>query len=246
MNEQDMLLSAICAGARSSDAAIAVYQRNRFAQAERALAISFPLIAALLGEGFSALVYRFVLQHPPTQSDWGEWGAVLPEYISQQTELAHLPYLMDCAQLDWAAHTIERNNNDVFLQTSLAQLAEQSADELVMVLNRNIALLSTPFPLYAIWKMHQPNEEGSTWSQRAARELQSAPHMEYLVLSRTQWRTQVTPISEAEYLFMQAILQGKNLTELLLVVEGTEFQFSDWLLAAINHQWLHAIRRLPA
>lgn len=246
INEQDVLLSAICNGTRSSNASIAVYQRNRFAQAERALAISFPLIAALLGEGFSTLAYRFLLQHPPIQSDWGEWGQLLPDYISQQAELNDLPYLRECAQLDWAAHTIERCDNDEFIQTSLRILSEDSANTACFELNRNIALLSTSFPVYAIWKMHQPDEDSDAWRERATSELQNAPHTEYLALSRTHWRTQVTPISKAEYFFMKAIMQHKNLTELLLTVENMEFQFSDWLVAALNHKWLHTIQRLPA
>lgn len=74
MNDQQTLLEKILASTLSIDPGIAIYQRNRWAMAERALSISFPTVHQLLGEGFATLARKFLIAHPNSQADWGGWG----------------------------------------------------------------------------------------------------------------------------------------------------------------------------
>jgi len=89
-NNQQKLLEAIWRDDSSeidksefSTQGIDIYRRNLFANAQRALSITFPTVFELLDSSISKnLVYQFLRLSPPSQGDWGQWGADFPNFIS--------------------------------------------------------------------------------------------------------------------------------------------------------------------
>lgn len=72
---------------------------------------------------------------------------------------------------------------------------------------------------------------------------------------RKGWRGQWLAVSNAEAVFMQALLDGAALAgALAAAVKGStasadrdsEFDFSAWLQAALQNAWLHAVRSTPS
>lgn len=245
-NEQENLLKAICSPSLSLNPGIAVYQRNRWAQAERALAISFPTLAKLLGEGFGRLSREFLLACPNQFSDWGEWGEDFTDFIATQVSTSHLAYLPETALLDWCIHIAERAQNVEFLIESIALLGELNPADVGVKFNPHIRFIWTHYPAFEIWKMHQADADFSAWSEKAREKLHhlnSSPQC--LVISRRHWRAMPTPVRDSEYKFMSSLLRGNSLLSALNELHNTDFDFSAWLSNALSNGWVTEFYPLP-
>ncbi len=241
MNDQQILIDKILANALSNNPSIAVYQRNRWALAERALAISYPTVQQLLGEGFTVLARKFLLAVPNTQADWGAWGESLPNFINTTPLANSLVYLSDCAALDWNIHLAQRATSAADF-ANLALLQEAPLHTIQLQLNDTVKLISSRFPLYAIWKMHQDTDNTDYWTALANQGLAAeGAATEYLMVFRTHWRATVLPISASEYSFMQQLLNNSSLELALNLVADADFNFTQWLLNAAKHQWIAAL-----
>lgn len=241
MSDQQDLFKKILAQTLSPDATIAVYQRNRWATAERALSISFPTVHQLLGDGFGVLARKFLFFAPNNQADWGEWGGKLPEFIKSTPLDNALPYLSDCATLDWHIHNIERNDNSIVDSASFTKLEHADSEYIYLMLNENIALMESQYPLFSLWKMHQ-NQNTDYWRNMANRQLNgSSRDTEYIAVFRNEWKAKPMLISQSEYRFMQHILNEQSLVFALDQVSQTDFDFSQWLLRAIKSHWISSI-----
>lgn len=237
---QQQFMALLLQPSASETAGISVYQRNRWAQAERALRISFPTVAALMGENFYALAKQFLLAEPHQQADWGSWGENFSRFINQNQHHIGLPYLAAVAQVDWAIHLTERQDNDLFDSASLDLLAEQPAEQLGIRLNSNICLLQSPFPLWEIWKMHQPKEDLGYWSEQAQLKMEKSAGDFYYVISRAQWNAVPVPLSSSDYQFMQGTLAQESIAQLLDRLSPFNFDFSQWLPKAMTERWIQS------
>ena len=141
---------------RDATQGLAAYRSNAAAIAERALAGTYPTIAALVGEEtFNRLARGLWQRHPPECGDLGEWGGALPVFIADQASLAAEPYLADSARLDWLVHRAARAADDAEAAPALQALAENAPDALHLRLRAGCALLASAWPVAAIWQAHQ-------------------------------------------------------------------------------------------
>lgn len=244
LQAQSCLISAIYNGNNSCNDSVnfesqglAAYQRSLAANAKRALAISYPTIAQLVGDGFSALSREFLQHHPLTGGDWGEWGGELPAWLANKAELADYPYLSDCAQLDWLCHHSERAANVALDLDSLALLADGDAYQFNVVLASGTFLLDSQHPVVDIWNAHQAsnqnNEQAGELFKLAAQSIAEQQAQTALVW-RPQWKAQVQAIDATEFLWLQQLLAGQPLGSALDKVSHTDFNFESWLPAALQ------------
>ncbi|WP_457442364.1 HvfC/BufC family peptide modification chaperone [Roseateles sp. P5_E4] len=72
-----------------------------------------------------------------------------------------------------------------------------------------------------------------------------------VVVWRAGWRGKWQPVSAADAVFMQALIDAVNLAEALeaATVKGsggeTDFDFAAWLQAALHNAWLQGVRATP-
>lgn len=235
--------------------AISAYRNNGLAIAERALAAAFPTVAALLGEaGFAALARNCWRAHPPVCGDLGEYGAQLAAFITEQTngtELAQLPYLADCARLDWALHQAERAaDTPVFEVQRLAVLQSTDPANLHLELAASVALVSSSYPIVALLQAHASGDF------EYAGLLLAAEQGEHALVARNGWRATATAVSRATAAFCAACLAGQSLAASLDAAlaapqaEGEDdgsdtFDFGAWLGQAQSGAWLKVISVRP-
>lgn len=242
MNDQQNLLNQILTHTPSISPGIAVYQRNRWAMAERALSISFPTVFQLLGDGFATLARQFLFTNPNSQADWGAWGEEFSSFIKSTPLHTALPYLSDCAALDWHIHTIERCNNSVMDRASLTRLENADPEIIYFVLNDNIKLIKSSYPIYAIWKMHQPDEAPSHWEEIANEQLHKKnSHTEHLIVFREDWKANPLTLNKSEYIFFEMMRNNKSLSYALDALANTDFNFSEWLLRSVKYNWILSV-----
>ncbi len=239
LQTQSALISAIYNqnNAHSESPGLMAYQRSLAANAKRALAISYPTISQLVGDGFSALSHEFLQDYPLTAGDWGEWGSELPLWLAGKTALTNYPYLSDCAQLDWFCHQSERAANVALDLESLSLLAEQDASQLEVVLASGVFLLASSHPVVDIWQAHQSsqqNDEATPALFAAAAQSIAAQKSQFALIWRPQWKAQVRVIDETEFLWLQQLLAKQPLTTALDNMSHTNFNFETWLPKALQ------------
>jgi hypothetical protein len=219
------------------------YTDHADAAAERALAVSFPTVLALLGaQTFGQLARLFWRAAPPQQGDWALWGEGLADSIAHHPDLAEWPYLPDCARLDLAVAHAERAHDRVLDEASLYLLAQSDPDTLQLELMPGCTLVSSPYPIATIWQAHQPQTTSASPEPclMSAREALQRGQGEHALVWRSGWRGQVQSVDAASACFVQAIQRGVSLAR-SLVLAGTAFAFDAWLVHTLQAQRLWRI-----
>ncbi|MFG6487703.1 putative DNA-binding domain-containing protein [Roseateles sp. BYS78W] len=152
---------------------------------------------------------------------------------------AHPPESGDLGRWGGAleAFLIERAGEDSGLP-DLARLdwashqAERAADATLDA--ESLALLGTTAP-EQLWLVLRPGV--ALLAQR------SGP----LLVWRDGWRAVSQAVSDAEAVFLRALLDGVNLSEALVKgsAAATDFDFGAWLQAALKNAWLQGVRTTP-
>jgi hypothetical protein len=218
-------------------AALGAYRGNAGALAERALASTFPTVAALVGTGsFGALARDFWHHEPPLRGDLGEWGAALPEFVAASEQLASEPYLADCARLDWLVHQALRAADAPRVPPDLAVLGSRDPAHLVLQLACGAALLASAWPVATLWQAHQQADDAPERFApvRAALARGSGEHA---FVCREAFAVRVHRLDEPDAAFTAALLARQPLSA-ALDAAGDLFAFDQWLARAFGSGWL--------
>ncbi|HZE91142.1 MAG TPA: DNA-binding domain-containing protein [Rhizobacter sp.] len=217
------------------------YQANAGAVAECALAASFPTVQSLVGpESFAALARAFWQAQPPQRGDLAWFGQALPAFIEASEQLADVPYLADCARLDWCVAQAEQAADDVPDVGSLHLLGEGDPALLRLALMPGTALLSSPYPIVSAWHAHRP-APGAADPFAPVREALAEGRGEHALVWRQGWRIQVLALDAAAARWTQCLLQGATL-DLALTQAGDGFAFEPWLVQALQRGWFARVR----
>lgn len=215
------------------------YPPSRRANAQRALAITYPTVTQLLGdEAFEVLSQRFLDQSPHGLADWGAWGEGFAACLAQQPELQDLPYLPDVARLDWLCHACERAQDTAVDAASLAWLGMRSPDALRLCLAHDLRVLSSSHPVLAIWHVHHAEPSQRTRWQAIANEPLPPGQRRHVLVHRTPWRAVPAELPESANRFLSAVMAGLSLAQALDAAEPAGFDLVQWLPHAIQQGWV--------
>lgn len=211
------------------------YRAHAAAAAERALAVAYPTLLALVGaEDFGRVARALWCDAPPQRGDLAQWGQDLPTFVEAQADLAEWPYLGDCARLDAAIVQCEGAADAVLDRDTLAWLAEHPAEALRLRLAPAVQLLASRWPVAALHAAHRHDGDAAV---AAVREALATGQAESVVVGRTAWRADVTPVDAPVFAWMQALQARRTLAEALQRA-GQGFDFSAWLIQALQRGWL--------
>ena len=252
IDEQQCLLDAIWNDQPSSvvhgfsEQGINIYRRNLFANAQRALSISFPTVFELLDSDVSAsLVLPFLKSSPPAQGDWAQWGHDFAEFIGT-TEIAQdYPYLVDCAALDWLVHGVSHGKDQHLQQVSLQLLADVEPERLLIRFQQNVKLLNSKYPVVEIFDAHHhPDPAQQKVAFKSAQQALSSTLLEHsIMVYRPEFQPCINKLTASEALFMQSLMANHSLAQSLdAVSHDPQFSFEKWLLNAIKHNLIHYLK----
>ncbi len=240
--EQNNLLAAITNRGPASEfeqKGLEAYQRNFKANAIRALEISFPVITQLLGEEpFRQFCREFIAVSLPETGDWGEWGEQFPIWLENHEISIELPYISDCAKLDWLHHQAERAE-DYHLNTESYQLlVNEDAALGTFSVNPTVQIFKSDYPIVDIWLAHNlPEKDRPEFLETARTKLESRQG-QTILLWRQHWQVQVRAISSEEHLWLKSLSKKWSLEQSLDCLEQTlpkhHFAFEAWLPGAIE------------
>lgn len=234
-SDQDLPVLVAGRATACPEADLSVYPTALLANASRALAITYPTVASLLGdEAFWVLVSRYVKHCPNSQSDWGHWGRSLPAWLTQQTELDAFPYLPDVAKLDWLCHISERAKDGQTDVVSLLGLGSQPLNQVFVRLADDVQIMSSIYPVAQIWLGHHaPEADRARWLSQANEPLPDG-QPQYLLIHRSPWRATPSLISRGTHTFLSAVLSGLTLDRCLDLAAPFDFDFVHWLPEALQ------------
>ncbi|MFC6673940.1 DNA-binding domain-containing protein [Marinobacterium aestuariivivens] len=137
----------------------AVYRNNVIASLIEALADSFPVVKALVGDRFfDAMAQGFVRQNLPASPVLARYGDAFPAFVADFEPAGSLPYLADVARLEWfyvqAFHAADAQ--PVATEAIGRLLADSDAlPGLRLGLHPSAALLCSDHAVVSIWAAHQ-------------------------------------------------------------------------------------------
>jgi Putative DNA-binding domain len=215
------------------------YLSSRRANAQRALRITYPTVATLLGgDAFDELSLRFFSVSPHVHADWGAWGEGFAACLDKQPELEHLPYLPDVARLDWLCHVSERAQDTAVDVASLAWVGAHSPDALRLCLAHDLGVLTSSHPVLAIWHAHHGEATQRPRWQAMANEPFPLGQRRHVLVHRTPWRAVPVDLPEPALRFVLAVMAGQSLAQALDAVEPEGFDLVQWLPRAIQQGWV--------
>lgn len=230
---------------------LAAYRSNAQAVAERALQASYPTVHALVGQDdFAAVARALWLAAPPERGDLAQWGGGLAAFIEAEADFDEWPYLGDCARLDAAIQRCESSADATLERDSLALLAERAPEAVRLVLLPCIQLLASRWPVATVHAAHAhvaqahaaPTDPPGPATDAedpfaAARAALAAGRAEAVIVARSGWRAVVHHADAGEIAWMLSLQRGESLA-LALAAAGDTFDFSAWLVRALEQGWL--------
>ncbi|WP_421863123.1 DNA-binding domain-containing protein [Motiliproteus sp.] len=249
LTDQQRLIAAIFADEgsdRFEPKGLAIYQRNLKATARRALKISFPTVAQLIGEAlFQHAADRLLLTSPPQEGDWGLWGSGFADLLDQLSELEAYPYVGDCARLDFAVHRMNRTQSAPLDLSSLSLLGSEPTEQLRLQFNQAVRFVESAYPIVDIWVAHQAETpDPQEWFTAAKKKMQRGQGQSGLIY-RVQQRTEVRQVGVAEQRWINSLRAGNTLSVSLDLAQSSDFDFEAWLPMAVSQNLITEIHSSP-
>lgn len=209
---------------------VEVYRNNYRGNLHDTLASVYPVIRQLVGEDFfRLLVKHFIEHHPSRKGNLHRYGSEMAEFLMHFENTQYLKYLPDMARLEWAYHYAYFAEDVVpFNHTRLASVAPKFYGDLRWQLHPSCALLTSIYPISAIWQAHQ---EGSPSDFRI--ELNSGG--ENLLVYRNGLSVEIISIATASHYWLAQLQLGVAMgpaTDAALLI------YPDFDLATALRHWL--------
>lgn len=185
---------------------LAVHRNNVVSSLVDALAESFPVVQALVGEEFfRAMASIHVRRSPPRSRVLALYGADFADFIADFEPASGLPYLPDMARLEFARIRAFHAADAAAAQISHVQramAAGERASDAALLLHPSLSVLTSAFAVASLWAAHQ-----------GAREIEqvdlSVPGG--ALVFRKHLDVWVLPISDGAAEFFRAALGGESL-----------------------------------
>lgn len=131
-----------------------IYRNNSFYSLTEALRDTYNTINLLVGsEFFGSLANAYIKQCPPRQPQLITLGESFPAFIAQSKQTQSLPYLADCANLDWQRHCAYHAAEAVPVEPQIfASISHHNFVHSHFSLHPSFNLLSSPYAIFSIWE----------------------------------------------------------------------------------------------
>lgn len=196
---------------------IAIYANNSRICFEQALAATYPVIQRLAGtDWFRQHARSYQLRCPSRRGDLQYVGDRYADYL--QLELAGTPYeyFADIARLEWAYQEVLVAAEDSFLDPrSLASVAAEDYEHIVLALRNCVRLLESPYPLLKIWKANQ----GDGAADAATISLSDGP--DHLIVIRREHHVEVRALTPEAFELLRQLNSGMPLGKIAEATAGS-------------------------
>lgn len=186
-----------------------VYRNNVAVGLRSALAATYPVVKALVGEEFFAAMAKiYVADHLPSSPVLLNYGSDFPDFIETFEPARQLPYLPDVAR-------VERSFNESYHAAdaepitiqALNALDTEALEKVRVVLHPSLRLIRSDWPVLSIWHAHQQDDPVAHLTNLT----QKRGECGFLVRPRLEVQPMLLPVAGFELL--AALCDGESLTE---------------------------------
>ncbi|MFT5511517.1 MAG: hypothetical protein ACI89J_004619 [Hyphomicrobiaceae bacterium] len=147
-------------GPRGSGVPVArfnVYRNNSAVSLTEAIADSYPVVRALVGEDFfTAMARQYVDGHVPSSPVLIHYGGSFADFIEAFEPAQSLPFLADIARVEWAWVQAYHAKDCDSINTEALQAANAEAlPASRLTLHPSLHLIQSNWPVVSIWSAHQ-------------------------------------------------------------------------------------------
>ena len=235
--QASLLINIMTFSPSAPGSGLQVYQHNLQMTAVRSLSVTFPVLAAMLGEdAVYVLARRLFASEKPCSGDWADWGRTLPALLRNSELHEEHPYLADMAAFEWAFHRAARSRCVALQVDTLNRLTQCEPDTIRIRLQPSLTLVSSAFPLFGLWQLHRSQPPGHAPGLAELEAVMQTEESGRYVISQSAASTQVMVINAEEYQWLEGVKQGMTLGTLLDVYPTLDF--AQWLTAALTNEWV--------
>jgi hypothetical protein len=135
-------------------ARLAIYRHHVVTTLTAALESTYPVVARLVDARFFRYAAdRYIREEPPAGPCLFEYGATFADFLARFRAARSLAYLPDVARLEWAMNVALHAREAVPIEPDALRLLPAVA------LHPSVTLLSSPWPVDAIWRTNQPDAD---------------------------------------------------------------------------------------
>lgn len=211
-----------------------VYRNNVVVGLVDALASTFPVVQALVGEEFfRAMGREFCRSRPPASPVLALYGDQLPTFIAGFAPASQLPYLADVARLEWLrAKALHAADEVPLAQEDITELVNLPASLLQSrwKFHASLSLMESDFSVVSLWAAHQHQSQDAT--DAALSELDWS-HEESALIVRQGLDVMVMQIAPAEFTFVERLAAGFTLGEAVQTAQDKSPHFDLPLMFAL-------------
>jgi hypothetical protein len=242
------LPSGLCS-ANGSDVAqrFGIYRNNLLSACTQALADTFPVCQALVGEAFfSGLALAFAQQHLPRTRRLAYYGQGFAEFVRQFPPAQSLPYLADVAHLEMARVQAYHAADSEGVSPSVLQAALHPDADLPawrFTLHPSLHLMALPTAALSLWQAHQ--------HEAAERDALLADidvhHPECAAVFRSDEAVLCLPLSAADVALLCDLQDGQTLGQAIASAsaDGQAPDISHTLALLIQHSLITDVMAPP-
>ena len=214
-----------------------LYRSHVQAAWEKALANSFPVVRALVGaEFFAVLAREYARMHPSGDGDLNRFGAHFADLIATLEHTRALPYLGDVAALEWSVQC-------AYYAADMAPLPRERAAAMLpqellasrFEVHPAAAWIESDFPIATIWRAHLPESHVLL--------PETLDRHECALVARPGWQVVVVESSAAETAALAALRSGGTMDDAIGIALGLDPQFD---FARTFVRWLDLDLLAPA
>ncbi|MES2677589.1 MAG: DNA-binding domain-containing protein [Pseudomonadota bacterium] len=180
---------------------VQIYRNNVFGNFDSVLEMLYPATKKMVGDKyFGYLCTKFHRQYFSQSGNLDEYGKYFYKLINDLKSEHQLFYLKDLARLEWQYH-FAYFAQDVadFALEKFQKLKEKDLFKVKFKLHPSCYLLACNYSIYNIWK-----------SSDAKIHLKK----NWILVERAKWQTNISELSQAEFLFLKQIKKGENLYQI--------------------------------
>lgn len=220
---------------QSASQRINIYRTNVKATHLAVLSRVYPTCRAILGDKyFKQLALGYIDQTPSTHPDMNKFGDSFPVFIAQCTiqkeELKDLAYLGDLASLEWMLEaTYYSADESPFDAINFQRQCSILGKQAILKLQPGVSVLSTPYPIYAIWQSHRENN--------VLQEHPAIAQKQYMCIYKQDFCTHIELIDQNLFRLLNAILNRASLDEITRLYSH-ESDLQNALSTVVSQQWL--------
>jgi hypothetical protein len=131
-----------------------IYRNTFLVTLTRALKLSFPAVAKLVGDAFfEGAAQIFITEHPPRAAWLDQYGGDFADFLQSFAPAQSVAYLADVARLEWAVSTaLHAPDTEPLDPAALASLGGEDQGRICLIADPSIGLLQLAYPADAIWR----------------------------------------------------------------------------------------------